>query len=94
VLDRDGPVSRPRRSRTRAEGPALSRGLNSNDLWFAHYKREFQLADKRYCYPLTITDYASRYLLEEALESNREALTLRAFERLFRASGLPGPFAR
>jgi putative transposase len=30
------------------------------------------LADKRYCYPLTITDFASRYLLScEALLSTR-----------------------
>ena len=33
-------------------------------LWCADYKGEFMLADQRYCYPLTITDFASRYLLE------------------------------
>jgi len=37
------------------------------------------LADKRYCYPLTVTDHASRYLLLcEALESNREHLAFTA----------------
>jgi transposase InsO family protein len=46
--------------------------------------------DKRYCYPLTVTDHASRYLiLCEAVESNREELVLRAFDRLFREPGLP-----
>ena len=90
VLDRHGLVSRPRRSGTRAEGTPLSEGLNPNDLWCTDYKGEFQLADKRYCYPLTVTDHASRYLLLcEALESNREELALRAFERLFRERGLP-----
>jgi hypothetical protein len=32
-------------------------------LWCADYKGEFMLADKRYCYPLTVTDSVSRYLL-------------------------------
>lgn len=90
VLDRHGLVSRPRRSSTRAEGTALSDGVNPNDLWCTDYKGEFQLANKRYCYPLTVTDHASRYLLLcEALESNREELAFRAFERLFRERGLP-----
>jgi hypothetical protein len=45
-----------------------------NDLWCADYKGEFMLADRRYCYPLTITDFASRYLIAcEALQSTREA---------------------
>ena len=48
------------------------------------------LADKRYCYPLTVTDYASRYLLLwEAMESNREQSAFTAFERLFKERGLP-----
>ena len=79
-----------RRSRTRAEGTPLSEGLHPNDLWSTDYKGEFQLGDKRYCYPLTVTDHASRYLLLcEALESNREELAFRAFERLFQERGLP-----
>jgi putative transposase len=32
-------------------------------LWCADYKGEFLLGNRRYCYPLTVTDYASRYLL-------------------------------
>lgn len=90
VLDRHGLVSRGPRPRMRAQGTALSDGLNPNDLWCADYKGEFQLADKRYCYPLTVTDHASRYLLMcEALDSTREELALRSFERLFRERGLP-----
>jgi transposase InsO family protein len=90
VLDRHGLVERMQRPRTRAEGTALSDGLNPNDLWATDYKGEFQLADKRYCYPLTVTDHASRYLLLcEALESTREELAFRAFERLFKERGLP-----
>jgi transposase InsO family protein len=90
ILDRHGLVTPARRFRTRAQGTPLSEGLYPNDLWSTDYKGEFQLADKRYCYPLTVTDHASRYLLLcEALESNREELAFRAFERLFRERGLP-----
>ncbi len=51
-----------------------------NDLWCADYKGEFMLADKRYCYPLTITDFASRYLLCcDALESTQRDLCIYRF---------------
>src|SRR5215472_15562106 len=64
--------------------------LLPNHLWCTDYKGEFQLSDRRYCYPLTVTDYCSRYLLLcEALESNREDLAFPAFERLFQERGLP-----
>jgi len=63
VLDRHGLVTRPRRRRYQAEGTELSQALKPNDLWCADYKGQFMLADKRYCYPLTITDQASRYLI-------------------------------
>jgi transposase InsO family protein len=90
VLDRHGLVGRAARSRTPAQGTSLSDGPNPNDLWCVDYKGEFQLGEKRYCYPLTATDYASRLLLLcEALESTREDLAFPAFERLFREWGLP-----
>jgi transposase InsO family protein len=90
VLDRHGLVSRPHRPRTRAQGTPLSEGLKPNDLWCTDYKGEFQLGDKRYCYPLTVTDHASRYLLLcEAMESNREDSAFMAFEHLFKERGLP-----
>ena len=41
------------------EGTKLSAPTSPNDLWCADYKGEFMLTDKRYCYPLTITDFAS-----------------------------------
>jgi transposase InsO family protein len=90
ILDRHGLVVRASRFRTRAQGTRLSAGLNPNDLWCTDYKGEFQLGNKRYCYPLTVTDYASRYLLLcEAMESNQEQPAFLAFERLFRERGLP-----
>lgn len=90
VMDRYGLVSKPHRSRTRAEGTPLSAGTEPNDLWCTDYKGEFQLSNRQYCYPLTVTDHASRYLLLcEALDSTREELAFTAFERLFRERGLP-----
>jgi putative transposase len=48
------------------------------------------LVDKRYCYPLTITDFASRLLLCcEALGSTQESLAFTVFERAFKDFGLP-----
>jgi len=48
------------------------------------------LGNKKYCYPLTVTDHASRYLLLcEALESTCASLAFTAFQRLFQERGLP-----
>jgi transposase InsO family protein len=90
ILDRHGLVKRMNKRRQRASGTPLSAGLAPNDLWCADYKGEFQLGNRAYCYPLTVTDHASRYLLLcEALESTREELAFTAFERLFQDRGLP-----
>ncbi|HKR29732.1 MAG TPA: hypothetical protein VJT08_04615 [Terriglobales bacterium] len=68
----------------------LSAGLAPNTLWCTDYKGEFLLGDKRYCYPLTVSDHASLYLLLcEAMESVREQGAFTAFERLFKERGLP-----
>jgi hypothetical protein len=51
---------------------------------------EFMLADRLYCYPLTITDQASRYLFAvEALDSTKEINAFTVFERVFKENGLP-----
>ena len=90
VLDRHGLVKRRGRRRMRARGTALSLPDTPNDLWCADYKGEFMLTDRRYCYPLTITDFASRYLITcEALSSTRQAYAFNVFERAFRDHGLP-----
>jgi len=90
VLDRHGLVNRARIRRNRANGTPLSAGANPNDLWCADFKGEFKLGNGRYCYPLTVSDHAARYLLLcEAFESTREAPVIAAFQRLFRDRGLP-----
>jgi hypothetical protein len=48
------------------------------------------LGNHHYCYPLTVTDHASRYLLTcEALSSTKENYAFIVFERLFKERGLP-----
>jgi transposase InsO family protein len=90
VLDRHGLVRRMGRPRQRATGTPLSSGAAPNDLWCADFKGEFKLGNARYCYPLTVTDHASRYLLLcEALESVREETAITAFDQLFAERGLP-----
>ena len=76
--------------RNRAKGTALSLPGQPNDLWCADYKGEFMLADRRYCYPLTITDFASRYLFAcEALSTTKEAYAFPVFKAVFKEFGLP-----
>jgi transposase InsO family protein len=90
VLHRHGLVTALGRSRHRAKGTPLSAGTMPNDLWCADYKGEFKLGDGRYCYPLTVSDHASRFLLLcEALGSTREDPAISAFEQLFAERGLP-----
>jgi putative transposase len=91
VLDRNGLVERRRRRRYKAEGTTLNQVHQPNGLWCADYKGEFMLGNKRYCYPLTITDYHSRYLLAcEGLETTKEPFAFSVFERVFKEYGLPG----
>jgi putative transposase len=91
VLDRYHLVKR--RRRRRGDPPAatgLTRPTDPNALWCADYKGEFMLGNRRYCYPLTITDFASRYLLTcEALSTTQERFAFTAFDRAFKEFGLP-----
>jgi len=90
VLDRHGLVKRGRKRRGKAEGTSLSDPHQPNALWCADFKGEFKLGSGAYCYPLTVTDQASRFILMcEALESTKEATAVTAFERLFAERGLP-----
>ena len=48
------------------------------------------LAGRRYCYPLTITDYASRYLICcEGLQTTKEVYAFSVFEQAFKDFGVP-----
>jgi transposase InsO family protein len=90
VLDRHGLIERRRRRRHKAQGTPLSDAVKPNALWCADFKGEFMLGNRQYCYPLTITDYSSRYLLAcEGLESTKSTFAFSVFERAFKDFGLP-----
>jgi transposase InsO family protein len=90
TLDRHGLVRRRKRRRYKAQGTELSEARSPNALWCADYKGQFRLGNRRYCYPLTISDYRSRYLLAcEALESTQETGAFPIFEHAFKEFGLP-----
>lgn len=90
VLERHGLVKRRKSRRYKARGTDLSNPKSPNGLWCADYKGEFMLGNRKYCYPLTITDYSSRYLLAcEGLESTKESFAFTQFEQVFKQYGLP-----
>jgi len=61
-----------------------------NRVWSADYKGQFKTGDGRWCYPLTITDNMSRYLLMcKGLYSPCHADTQPWFEWAFREFGMP-----
>ena len=92
LLSREGLVKR-RKRRRRREATYSSERLGSeapNDIWSADFKGEFRLRNQQYCYPLTISDHFSRYLLGcESLESTEGYGAKAVFEATFRKYGLP-----
>ena len=81
---------RRRRRRLEHPGKPTTNAAAPNALWAADFKGEFLMRDGNYCYPLTVTDQHSRYVLAcKALRSTKEIPVLLAFERLFREYGLP-----
>lgn len=91
ILKRLGLIT-PRRRRRHL--PQLSRGLTEalapNHVWTADFKGQFRTRDGRYCYPLTVADRFSRYLLACRSQLSVETIPTRInFQRLFQEYGLP-----
>ncbi|SOZ70945.1 Integrase catalytic subunit (plasmid) [Cupriavidus taiwanensis] len=81
---------RHKRRRVARYGTPLRSAREPNGLWSADFKGQFLTADQCWCYPLTVMDHASRYLLGcKGLGGPQLAPTKSAFERLFRRYGLP-----
>ena len=91
ILRRRGLVKPGRPIRRHREPRVELRTANaSNDVWCADFKGQFRLGNGSYCYPLTISDRYSRFLLQcEGLESTTLGPTKSAFEVAFREHGLP-----
>jgi transposase InsO family protein len=92
VLKRRGWVTPRRRRAAPVVPPARARGLitRPNDVSTVDYKGEFLTGDRRYCYPFTLRDAFSRYVLRcDALTAHTLAVTRPRFERAFAEYGLP-----
>ena len=64
LLKRHGLVISPRRRKYPGHpGRPLSRMIEPNAVWTADFKGQFKTRDGQYCYPLTVADGYSRFLL-------------------------------
>lgn len=91
LLAREGLV-KPRRRRVKmaASTGGTLHTSRPNEYWSADYKGQFRTRDGKYCYPLTILDSHTRFLLTcDALLSTRTDEAKPCFERTFREYGLP-----
>lgn len=91
ILKRAGLVSvRRRRRRVPAHGSPLAHCDGPNTVWSADFKGDFKLGGGRRCYPLTISDNFSRYLLQcRGLTHPTLTEVEPWFEWVFREYGLP-----
>lgn len=94
LLLREGLVHSTRRRRRAPLGAALDSLLtvahSPNDVWSTDFKGEFRLGCGSYCYPLTVLDAQSRYLLGcRALLSTAGVTAKVVFSRLFERFGMP-----
>jgi len=91
ILNRNGLVPKKRRRRHIGHpGKPTTQMLAPNDIWCADFKGQFKTGDGVYCYPLTVTDGYSRYLLCcQGLHSTAVTGVKPMFTRLFKEYGLP-----
>ena len=90
ILRRHGLVKKRRRVRRIREVHPIFVAQQPNVIWSADFKGKFRTGDKQYCYPLTIMDTYSRYVL--AIVGMHRATfeaTKAVFEALFDEFGLP-----
>ena len=92
ILKREGLI-KPRRFRRRLPVPKVSpvvQVTRANQEWNADFKGQFRLGNGDYCYPLTISDAFSRFLVRvRALEGTGTTGARTEFERAFQELGLP-----
>ena len=91
ILRRNGLINKQSRRRSIGHpGRPCSQIVLPNDCWSADFKGQFRTGDGIYCYPLTVTDNYSRYLLGcQALAGTTHDDSKAVFTRLFKQYGLP-----
>lgn len=92
-LKREGLVKAAERRRAQLgdhPGPAQTPMDAANAVWTIDFKGQFRLGTGAYCYPLTVMDGWSRYLLGcDALTATTHEQTRRALTRVFDRYGVP-----
>jgi transposase InsO family protein len=91
ILSRNGLVQ-PRKKRRRHQPmpTTLREAAAPNEVWCIDYKGQFRLGDGTYCYPLTVTDQFSRYILGcEGMAAISDDEAREVCEEIFRSYGLP-----
>jgi putative transposase len=91
LLARKGLVKK-RRRRRKFEHPGVVPPTTTqpNDLWTADFKGHFRTGNGIYCYPLTVADLHTRYLVAcHGLLTTKSVGVETVFDRLFRTHGLP-----
>src|SRR5215475_6088815 len=88
ILKREGLVE-GRRRRAIAQGDVIFPATAANEEWSIDFKGWFRTADGRRCDPLTLTDAASRYLVDVRIVEPTWAGVRAAMERIFGTVGLP-----
>jgi len=90
ILSNAGLVQSKGRGRRAHPGCPKLRADEPNDIWAADYKGQFRLKNGQYCYPLTISDLYSRYLLGcQGHAAISMELTKAYFATMFSTYGLP-----
>ena len=90
IISRHGLITEHRRKKPQHPGKPISTPQQANDLWGIDYKGQFRTGDGNYCYPLTISDIFSRYIIScHGLLSPNLEDSKAVFERIFREFGLP-----
>ncbi len=91
ILRRHGLVLKQRKRRVIGHpGKPATAMLGPNHIWCADFKGQFRMGNGQYCYPLTVTDGYSRFLLGcQGLSSTAVADAKPVFTRIFKEYGLP-----
>ena len=83
-------VKARKRKKQYAQPTVLTSPDTPNSLWCVDYKGQFRLGNQRYCYPLTVTDFATRFILCcEGLEDTSTEKARPIFAQIFKTYGLP-----
>lgn len=91
ILKRHGCIDKKQKTRRRSHpGKPTILATEPNHLWTADFKGQFKTRNGVYCYPLTIADAYSRYLLEcKGLLSPSRKDTKKVFTTIFKEYGIP-----